>query len=63
MRKRLGDKTFTLGARLPSASPEKERQPSVFEVAEVDGWKNEMWTDRYKPRNFTDLVGNKGVIS
>ena len=22
-----------------------------------------MWTDRYKPRGFRDLVGNQGIIS
>ena len=25
--------------------------------------KNDMWTDKYKPRGFGDLVGNNGVIS
>lgn len=22
-----------------------------------------MWTDRYKPKSFKDLVGNQGVVS
>ena len=58
----LKDEEFTLGTKLPSGPPTGQSNvPSA--PAEVDKSKNDMWTDRYKPRGFGDLIGNQGVIS
>lgn len=61
MREKLDDSSYTLSAPLPEmlASPLRQEVSST----PIDKSKNDMWTDRYKPRGFQDLVGNQGAIS
>lgn len=59
MQDKLGDENFKLGNKLPTI----EEVPEVeISVEQMEKTKNDMWTDRYKPRGFQDLVGNQGAI-
>ena len=66
MRDRLGDPDYTLAAKLPTIA-EKKKENVIGEDDEIadesEFTKNDMWTDKYKPRGFEDLVGNNGVIN
>ena len=61
MRERLGDKSFQLGVKLPTTI-ESEKPVREITNEEKEATKNDMWTDRYKPKGFNDLVGNSGAI-
>ena len=62
MKGKLKNPDFVLASTLPMPSiPEIPSKDSSKEDPEKS--KNDMWTDKYKPRGFQDLVGNNGVIS
>jgi len=56
----LGDKKFKLAKKLPMIVEVPEVKNSEEQKEKT---KNDMWTDRYKPTGFQDLVGNSGAIS
>ena len=66
---KTGDKEFTLGTKLPDLGPIDEEPHEEAATAAVptagtqENKGSQMWTDRYKPKQFRDLVGNQGVIS
>lgn len=64
MREKLGDPDYTLGMKLPMTTmPEiPEKRESGASGKDAPAVKNDMWTDKYRPRGFQDLVGNNGVI-
>ena len=62
MKGKLKNPDFVLASTLPMPSiPEIPSKDSSKEDPEKS--KNDMWTDKYRPRGFADLVGNNGVIS
>ena len=69
MQVKTGNKEFSLGTKLPDLNPIIEDPTEDALVAAVptagtqDNTGSLMWTDRYKPKQFRDLVGNQGVIS
>jgi len=60
MREKLDDSSFTLAPKLPEMITPMRQDSSN---GPIDTSKNDMWTERYKPRGFNDLVGNQGAIS
>ena len=66
MRDRLDDPDYTLAAKLPTMANRNSVKLAGEddEIADEYGLtKSDMWTDKYKPRGFEDLVGNNGVIT
>ena len=64
IRKKSGNDEFQLSARrkglldsIPEVAPVKEEEVKVQSTVPCD-----MWTERYKPKNVYDLIGNKAVI-
>jgi CO dehydrogenase/acetyl-CoA synthase beta subunit len=53
-----GDQSFTLGLRRAGLLDKIEQTPMQVVGSDL----NELWTERYKPRQVYDLVGNKAVI-
>lgn len=49
-----------MAAKLPdmAESPLKNGVSENQTPIDMEKTKNDMWTDRYKPRGFQDLVGN-----
>ena len=60
MRDKLKDPEYTLAAKMP-ALPEGPKKEVSAE--DPDKTKNDMWTDKYAPKGFQDLVGNNGTIA
>jgi hypothetical protein len=63
IRKKSGNDDFQLSARrnglldaIPEVAPIKEEEVKTSAVP------CDMWTERYKPKNVYDLIGNKAVI-
>lgn len=72
IQKLSGDASFSFGKSrnsLLDAIPEEEEKPKEAKksiITTTDGEKveveTEMWTEKYKPKGFRDLIGNNGVI-
>jgi replication factor C subunit 1 len=66
-----GEKGFSFGKSsailmdtIPEVAEPREAKKSI--ITTTDGKKieveTEMWTEKYKPRGFSDLIGNQGCI-
>ena len=68
MQKLSGKPDFTFSKKIPEMLPTIPEEVEMVETKPIskDGTvplETRMWTDKYKPSNPSDLVGNAGVIS
>jgi BRCT domain type II-containing protein len=55
-----GNKEFTFNMRKAGLMAAAEVKPVI--LADPADIKQQMWTDRYKPRSVNDLIGNQAVV-